>query len=146
MKSEQMKAEQIYTLVIYFTIFLFIKLLVDLIVELHIPNLDDLNNETVFWKILIKIKDILNFVTILFVSYFLIFRKLNFYLIFLFSVVLINSVNYFLFSKKFIYLFIKKNKYNEKNIYLFDTYFEKFQKFVLIFYVSYLLINIFKPN
>jgi hypothetical protein len=140
-----MKNEKTYLILIYFTVVLFVKLIVDLIVEFHFPNYKNLKNETPFWKILAKIKDIFNIALIIVILYLLFFVKLNNLVIILMVIVLSSCIEYFLITRGYIFSFIEHSQSNDKFVETMDMYFDKTQNIFLILYVSYLLTRIFAP-
>lgn len=138
-----MNKENTYLFLIYFTIILFVKLIIDLIVEMHFPTYENLDNSTPFWKNLAKIKDIFNSGLIIVVLYLLIFVKLNILIIFLLLICLSTAIEYFLITRRYIFLFIEKNSTSYKIVKNIDMYFDKIQNICLLIFVSYLLIRIF---
>ena len=138
-----MNKENTYLFLIYFTIILFVKLIIDLIVEMHFPTYENLDNSTPFWKNLAKIKDIFNSGLIIVVLYLLIFVKLNILIIFLLLICLSTAIEYFLITRRYIFLFIEENSTSYKIVKNIDMYFDKIQNICLLIFVSYLLIRIF---
>ena len=138
-----MNKENTYLFLIYFTIILFVKLIIDLIVEMHFPTYENLDNSTPFWKNLAKIKDIFNSGLIIVILYLLIFVKLNILIIFLLLICLSTAIEYFLITRRYIFLFIEENSTSYKIVKNIDMYFDKIQNICLLIFVSYLLIRIF---
>lgn len=138
-----MNNENTYLFLIYFTVILFVKLIIDLIVEMHFPTYENLENDTLFWKILAKIKDIFNSALIIVILYLLVFVKLNGLIIFLLLICLSTSIEYFLITRRYIFLFIEKKPNYLTFVKNMDMYFDKIQNICLLLYVSYLLIRIF---
>ena len=141
-----MNNENTYLFLIYFTIILFVKLIIDLIVEMHFPTYQNLDNDTPFWKNLAKIIDIFNSGLIIVILYLLIFVKLNSLIIFLLLICLSTAIEYFLINRDYIFLFIENNSKSYAIIKNIDMYFDKIQNICLLIYVSYLLIRIFAPK
>ena len=141
-----MNKENTYLFLIYFTIILFVKLIIDLIVEMHFPTYENLDNDTPFWKNLAKIKDIFNSALIIVILYLLFFVKLNIFIIFLLLICLSSAIEYFLITKGYIFLFIEENSTSYKIVKNIDMYFDKIQNICLLIYVSYLLLRIFAPK
>lgn len=141
-----MNNESTYLFLIYFTIILFVKLIFDLIVEFHFPTYENLDNDTLFWKALAKIKDIFNSGLIIVILYVLFFVKLNGLIIFLLLICLSSAIEYFLITRQYIFLFIEKNSKSYKIVKNIDMYFDKIQNICLLIYVGYLLIQLFKPK
>ena len=122
-----MNNENTYLFLIYFTIILFVKLIIDLIVEMHFPTYQNLDNDTPFWKNLAKIKDIFNSGLIIVILYLLIFVKLNSLIIFLLLICLSTAIEYFLINRDYIFLFIENNSKSYAIIKNIDMYFDKIQ-------------------
>lgn len=142
-----MNNESTYLLLIYFTIFIFVKSIIDLIVELNFPVYKNtLDNASFFWKALVKIKDLLNASVIVFILYMLFFVKLNGLIIILLLVCLSTCIEYFLITREYIFLFIENNSNSYKTVKYIDMYFDKIQNLFLFFYTSYLLIKLFAPK
>jgi len=142
-----MNNENTYMLIIYFTIFIFVKSIIDLIVELNFPVYKNtVENASFFWKTLVKIKDLLNASVIIFILYLLIFVKLNGLIILLLLISLSTCIEYFLITREYIFLFIENNSTSYKFVKYTDMYFDKIQNLFLFFYTSYLLIKIFAPK
>ena len=129
-----MNKENTYLFLIYFTIILFVKLIIDLIVEMHFPTYENLDNSTPFWKNLAKIKDIFNSGLIIVILYLLIFVKLNSLIIFLLLICLSTAIEYFLINRDYIFLFIENNSKSYAIIKNIDTYFDKIQNICLLIY------------
>ena len=125
-----MNNENTYLFLIYFTIILFVKLIIDLIVE---------NSEGIK-----RVEKTIGLIIV--ILYLLIFVKLNSLIIFLLLICLSTAIEYFLINRDYIFLFIENNSKSYAIIKNIDMYFDKIQNICLLIYVSYLLIRIFAPK
>jgi hypothetical protein len=138
-----MRNENVYITLIYFTIFIFTKKILDIIVEINVPTYKDLDKKSEFVKMLVKIRDLLSLVTIVSILYLFCFYKLNKYLVFLFALLLVYNIEYFLIDHRFIYYFFNNNAFNNKTIDFLDTNSDMFYNFIISVYCMYVLVVIF---
>jgi len=139
-----MKNEAIYNLLILFVIFLFIKKLISIVVEIKFPTYNDLKNASEFWKILVKIRSFFEIITFIATSYFLLNFNLNFFIRAIFTIVFIHSILYFLVDQNLIYLIIKNPSKETKDIvYILNTYGDSIENLIIAIFAIYALLTIF---
>ena len=83
-----MEEETKYYVLIFFVVFLFIKKIIDLIVEAKFPTYRNVHKSSPFWQNLVKIDTFLEIVSDIFVVYFLLFFNLNYYIKIIFIILL----------------------------------------------------------
>ena len=138
-----MKNETVYNSLILFVIFILIKKLVSLAVEIKLPTYKDLNKTSTFWQNLVKLRTFLTVITFIWSCYFLLNYNLNFYIKIIFFIIAIHSILYFLVDERLIYLFLNKSEKIKKTVYILDTYGDSIENLVVAIFSFYVLIKIF---
>ena len=138
-----MKNENVYDSLILFVIFIFIKKLVSLAVEIKLPTYKDLNKTSTFWHNLVKLRTFFEIITFIWSSYFLLNYNLNFYIRIIFFIISIHSILYFLVDERLIYLFLNKSEKIKETVYLLDTYGDSIENLIVAMFAFYVLVTIF---
>jgi hypothetical protein len=138
-----MDSESSYLLLIGFIIFLFFKKLLAVVVEAKVPNYKDLKNAPPLWKKLVNFRRVLNIVSIIALSYFLLNFKLSKYIRIIFVLLLFISFKYFIIDERLIYKFIDDNADNNLIINLIDEQGDLFIDIFCLVFAVYALNSIF---
>jgi hypothetical protein len=142
-----MKNEGVYDILILFVIFIFIKKLVSIAVEIKLPTYDDLFEAPDFWKNLVKLRTFFEIITFISSFYFLFNYNFNFFIRTIFLIIAIHSILYFVIDERFIYSLINKTEENKKVVYILDTYGDSIENLIIATFAFYALIVIFsKPK
>jgi hypothetical protein len=142
-----MKNEGVYDMLIIFVIFIFIKKLVSIAVEIKLPTYDDLFEAPDFWKNLVKLRTFFEIITFISSFYFLFNYNFNFFIRTIFLIIAIHSILYFVIDERFIYSLINKTEENKKVVYILDTYGDSIENLIIATFAFYALIVIFsKPK
>ena len=138
-----MEEETKYYMLIFFVVFIFIKKIVDLVVEAKFPTYNDVKKSSSFWQNLVKLDSFLQIVSAIFVIYFLMFFNLNYFIKIIFIIILLQSIKYFLVEDRYIFLFIDNNNNNQKIIDLVDIYTDGASNLIISMFALYALVKIF---
>jgi hypothetical protein len=138
-----MEEETKYYMLIFFVVFIFIKKIVDLVVEAKFPTYNDVKKSSSFWQNLVKLDSFLQIVSAIFVIYFLMFFNLNYFIKIIFIIILLQSIKYFLVEDRYIFLFIDNNNNNQKIIDLVDIYTDGASNLIISVFALYALVKIF---
>jgi hypothetical protein len=138
-----MEDETKYYVLIFFVVFLFIKKIIDLIIEAKFPTYKDVKKSSSFWQNLVKLDSFLQIVSAIFVIYFLMFFNLNYFIKIIFIIILLQSINYFLVEYRYIFLFIDDNNNNQKIIDLVDIYTDGSSNLIISVFALFALVKIF---
>jgi hypothetical protein len=142
-----MKNERVYDLLILFVIFIFIKKVVAIAVEIKLPTYDDLFEASDFWKKMVKLRTFFEIITFIASFYFLFNYNFNFFIRTIFLIIAIHSILYFLIDERFIYSLINETENNKKVIYILDIYGDSIENLIVAIFAFYALITIFsKPK
>ena len=141
-----MKSELEYTYLIVFVIFLLVKKFVALVVEVKFPTYKDLDRASIFWKVLVKIRSLMDLMTLLFTSYFLYYYKFTHPVTLIFSILLLRSMLYFLIDDQFVWLFINRTHTSREVVHTLNTFGDSISDFVITCIIVYALTKIFAPK
>ena len=108
-----MKNENVYSLIITYIVVLVLDNLITSIVEAKYPIMKDGKNESLYWKILFKLRTIFDILLFIFTLYFLFFIKINKFLFFIFIFILIHSIIKFIVEYRYINYLVKINPNNK---------------------------------
>jgi hypothetical protein len=138
-----MEEETKYYMLIFFVVFIFIKKIVDLVVEAKFPTYNDVKKSSSFWQNLVNFDSFLQIISAIFVIYFLMFFNLNYFIKIIFIIILLQSIKYFLVEDRYIFLFIDNNNNNQKIIDLVDIYTDGLSNLIISVFALYALVKIF---
>jgi hypothetical protein len=141
-----MKSELEYTYLIVFVIFLLVKKFVALVVEVKFPTYNDLDGASIFWKVLVKIRSLMDLMTLLFTSYFLYNYKFTPPVRLIFQILLLRSLLYFLIDDQFIWLFINRTHKTREVVHFLNTFGDSISDFIITCIIVYALTKIFAPK
>lgn len=142
-----MKNEGVYEMLILFVIFIFIKKLVSIAVEIKLPTYDDLTNSSIFWKNLVKLRTFFEIITFISSFYFVFNYNFNFFIRTIFLIIAIHSILYFVIDERFIYSLINETEENKRVVYILDIYGDSIENLIIATFAFYALIKIFsKPK
>jgi hypothetical protein len=141
-----MKNETEYLLLIAFVAFLLVKKFVALIVEVKFPTYEDLDKASAVWKLLVKVRSMFNFITILITSYFLYNYKFVPAARLIFMLLWIRGIFYFLIDDQLVWLFINKTPNTRKVVHFLNTYGDSITDFLITVVAVYALAIIFAPK
>jgi hypothetical protein len=130
-------------MLIFFVVFIFIKKIVDLVVEAKFPTYNDVKKSSSFWQNLVNFDSFLQIISAIFVIYFLMFFNLNYFIKIIFIIILLQSIKYFLVEDRYIFLFIDNNNNNQKIIDLVDIYTDGLSNLIISVFALYALVKIF---
>jgi hypothetical protein len=138
-----MKNSRIYFLLILLIAFLFLKKIVDLIVDIEYPTYKPPPKGS--WKYLVQFRDFLAVISIIYILGILIFmgKNTNRFITTVLLVYLMYDVLYFLFDWGYIYYFINKNKSSEQFVHIFDVYLNASMNILMGLFCFYSLTYIF---
>jgi len=141
-----MKGETEYLYLIAFVAFVLIKDFIALLVEVKFPTYQDLDKATDFWKVLVKIRSAMNFITIWAISYFLYTYKLTYAARLIFKILLVRSILYFMIDDQYIWFFINKTPERRTIVHDLNTYGDSVALFLVALVAVYSLTTIFAPK
>lgn len=141
-----MKAETEYMLLIAFVAFILLKDFIALIIEVRFPTYKELDNASDLWKLVVKIRSIMNFITIWAISYFLYNYKLAYAARLIFKILLVRSILYFMIDDQYIWLFINKTHERRTIVHDLNTYGDSVALFLVALVAVYSLTTIFAPK
>ena len=134
------------TFLIAFVIFLAIKNLVAIIVHAKFPTYENLDKASTFWKIIVKMRSVLNLLSLLFASYFLYNYKFTFSVMLIFWIVWLRAIFYFLIDDQLVWLFINKTHKTRTIVHDLNTYGDSVSDFLIALVAVYALAKIFAPK
>lgn len=141
-----MKAETEYMLLIAFVAFILLKDFIALIIEVRFPTYKELDNASDLWKLVVKIRSTMNFITIWAISYFLYNYKLAYAARLIFKILLVRSILYFMIDDQYIWLFINKTHERRTIVHDLNTYGDSVALFLVALVAVYSLTTIFAPK
>ena len=141
-----MKGDTEYKYLIVFVIFLAIKKMVAFTVEAKFPTYQDLDKASTSWKVLVKIRNALNLLSLLFASYFLYNYKFTFSVMLIFWIVWLRAIFYFLIDDQLVWLFINKTHKTRTIVHDLNTYGDSVSYFLIALVAVYALAKIFAPK
>lgn len=141
-----MKAETEYMLLIAFVAFILLKDFIALIIEVRFPTYKELDNASDLWKSIVKIRSVMNFISIWAISYFLYNYKLAYAARLIFKILLVRSILYFMIDDQYIWLFINKTHERRTIVHDLNTYGDSVALFLVALVAVYSLTTIFAPK
>ena len=141
-----MKAETEYMLLIAFVAFILLKDFIALIIEVRFPTYKELDNASDLWKLVVKIRSIMNFITIWAISYFLYNYKLAYAARLIFKILLVRSILYIMIDDQYVWLFINKTPERRTIVHDLNTYGDSVALFLVALVAVYSLTTIFAPK
>ena len=141
-----MKNELEYTYLIAFVIFLLVKKFVAIVVEVKFPTYRDLDSASIFWKVIVKIRTLMNFITLLCTSYFLYNYRFVHPVMLIFSIIFFRSIFYFLIDDQFIWLFINRTHASREIVHTLNTFGDTITDYIITCLAVYSLTKIFAPK
>jgi len=138
-----MKKDSVYMLLIAFIIFLVIKKITDLVIDVEFPTYKP--PPTGIWKDLVYFRDILSFLSIVVIVIILLITKgsINIYINIFLYVYLVYDILYFLIDKGIIFNFVEKNNVNLVVIEYIDKYLNSLINVLLSLFCFYSFVYIF---
>lgn len=138
-----MKGTLTYHLLIGLIIFLFIKKILDLVIDIQFPRYKRLPRG--FWNDLVQLRNVLSTFSFVYILGILIYmgKNTNKFITTILVVYLLYDICYFLFDLGYIYYFINKNKSTEHFVYIFDVYLNASMNVLLGLFSLYALVYIF---
>ena len=141
-----MKGDTEYKYLIVFVIFLAIKKMVAFTVEAKFPTYQDLDKASTSWKVLVKIRNALNLLSLLFSAYFLYNYRFTPVITLIFWMFLIRSIYYFVINERYIWLFINKTPETVRIVRDLNTYGDSATHSIVAIIAIYALAKIFAPK
>ena len=141
-----MKSDYDYMLLIAFVAFILIKDFIALIIEVKFPTYMELDKATDLWKLVVKIRSAMNFITIWAISYFLYTYKLTHSARLIFKILLVRSILYFMIDDQYVWLFINKTPERRTIVHDLNTYGDSVALFLVALVAVYSLTTIFAPK
>jgi hypothetical protein len=133
-------------LLIAFVAFILLKDFIALIIEVKFPTYMDLDKATELWKTIVKIRSIMNFMTIWAISYFLYTYKLTYAARLIFKILLVRSILYFMIDDQYVWFFINKTPERRTIVHDLNTYGDSVALFLVALVAVYSLTTIFAPK
>ena len=115
-------------------------------VEAKFPTYQDLDKASTSWKVLVKIRNALNLLSLLFASYFLYNYKFTFSVMLIFWIVWLRAIFYFLIDDQLDWLFINKTHKTRTIVHDLNTYGDSVSDFLIALVAVYALAKIFAPK
>ena len=115
-------------------------------VEAKFPTYQDLDKASTSWKVLVKIRNALNLLSLLFASYFLYNYKFTFSVMLIFWIVWLRAIFYFLIDDQLVWLFINKTHKTRTIVHDLNTYGDSVSDFLIALVAVYALAKIFTPK
>jgi hypothetical protein len=139
-----MKGELTYYLLIVLIIFLSVKKMLDIIIDIEFPTYKP-PPTTGIWNVLLQLRDGLSVISLMFILGILIYmgKNTNRFITTVLVGYLIYDILYFLFDWGYIFKFIPKNKTNEHFVHIFDVYLNASMNMLLGLFSLYALVYIF---
>ena len=141
-----MKGDTEYKYLIVFVIFLAIKKMVAFTVEAKFPTYQDLDKASTSWKVLVKIRNALNLLSLLFASYFLYNYRFTSSVMLIFWIVWLRAIFYFLIDDQLVWLFINKTHKTRTIVHDLNTYGDSATHSIVAISAIYALAKIFAPK
>ena len=141
-----MKSDYDYMLLIAFVAFILIKDFIALIIEVKFPTYMELDKATDLWKLVVKIRSAMNFITIWAISYFLYTYKLTHSARLIFKILLVRSILYFMIDDQYVWLFINKTHKTKETVHFLNTYGDSISNFFITIVAVYALMTIIAPK
>ena len=141
-----MKSDYDYMLLIAFVAFILLKDFIALIIEVRFPTYKELDNASDLWKLVVKIRSIMNFITIWAISYFLYTYKLAYAVRLIFKILLVRSILYFMIDDQYVWFFINKTPERRTIVHDLNTYGDSVALFLVALVAVYSLTTIFAPK
>ena len=141
-----MKGDTEYKYLIAFVVFLAIKKMVAFTVEAKFPTYQDLDKASTSWKVLVKIRNALNLLSLLFASYFLYNYRFTPAIMLIFWIVWLRAIFYFLIDDQLVWLFINKTHKTRTIVHDLNTYGDSISDFLIALVAVYALAKIFAPK
>lgn len=138
-----MKGQITYYLLIGLIIFLVIKKIIDLVLDIQFPRYERVPRG--FWSDLVQLRNGLSAFSFVYILGILIYmgKNTNKFITTILVVYLLYDICYFLFDLGYIYYFINKNKSTEHFVYIFDVYLNALMNVLLGLFSLYALVYIF---
>jgi hypothetical protein len=141
-----MKTDYDYMLLVAFVAFILLKDFIALIIEVKFPTYKDLDRASELWKGIVKIRSVMNFITIWAISYFLYTYKLTYAARLIFKILLVRSILYFMIDDQYVWLFIDKTPERRTIVHDLNTYGDSVALFLVSLVAVYSLTTIFAPK
>ena len=141
-----MNSDTEYTFLIAFVIFLAIKNLVAIIVHAKFPTYENLDKASTFWKIIVKMRSVLNLLSLLFSAYFLYNYRFTPVITLIFWMFLIRSIYYFVIDERYIWLFINETPETVRIVRHLNIYGDSISHSIVTLLAVYALAKIFAPK
>ena len=141
-----MKGDTEYKYLIVFVIFLAIKKMVAFTVEAKFPTYQDLDKASTSWKVLVKIRNVLNLLSLLFSAYFLYNYRFTPVITLIFWMFLIRSIYYFVIDERYIWLFINETPETVRIVRHLNIYGDSISHSIVAIIAVYSLAKIFAPK
>jgi hypothetical protein len=138
-----MKYQGIYFVLVMLIAFLLFKKFIDLIVDIEFPQYKP--PPTGGWKYLVKLRDLLSLLSIIFIIGLLIFmgKNTNVFITTILLSYLVYDILYFLFDWGYIFYFIDKNPTSIAFVDLFDIYLNASMNILMGLFSFYAVVYIF---
>ena len=133
----------IYNLLIILIIFLAIKKMIELVIDIELPTYKPA--PTGVWKKIVQLRDGLSVFSLVYILGILIYmgKNTNKFITTLLVLYFLYDIFYFLFDWGYIYYFIDKNKTTEYFVHIFDVYLNASMNILLGLFSLYSLVYIF---
>jgi hypothetical protein len=139
-----MKYNNVYSVLIYFFIFIVIKKSYDIIIDYKFPTYEYIEQADKSLNFLFVIRDIFAFISIVFIFYILFSFKINIFILLILLFLIIQNIIYFIVDKRYIYYFIDKKNINIDSLIFIDGTINNLSNIIVILFSSYILVKIFR--
>ena len=136
----------VYSVLIYFFIFIAIKKVYDIVMEYNYPTYEDEQLAPKSVHFLFTLRNILAIMSMVFITLIVFSYKLNTYISVLLFLLFIHNIVHFLFEERYIFMFVDKKNIDMNTITLIDGTFNNVSNLIVVFYAFYILLKIFKSS
>jgi len=136
----------IYSLLICFFIFIFIKKIYDIAIIYKYPTFEDIDKQDSSLDFIFLFKDILSVTAIIFILYILFSFKVNNFIFTVVILIFIHNILYFLIDKRYIYYFVDKKNIDMDQLIFIDGTINNIANVLVLLYTIYILIQIFRTS
>lgn len=137
-------SDQVYQILIYYFIFAFFQRMLAVYVSYNLDSIhEDINNASPFMQYLFRIRQILSFVNVFFITYIFYNFKLNNYIFVLLFLLFIKSLEFIIIGTGWIFYFIEENEDNKYVTNFIDNQIGFYINIFTYFYILYLLLKLY---
>ena len=141
-----MKDNNVYSILIYYFIFVAIKKTYDLFMEYKYPTFEDMEKANASNSFLLKLRDSLAVSSVSWGLYIIFNYKTNNYILVILSILILTNFMYFLIERRFIYYFVDKKNLNMDVVMFVDSIINNVCNLMVALYAFYVVLKIYSTN